>query len=179
MVEGAVTDPETGCTFANSNVLDACVFADEQEHYEQPCKEGFDTYTYGEKYSFSDATLIYTAGEVEQTWGQIKAEAMRPGFNQSVFFDGYNATYQVLVQKLIYAQREQGDMEPLAISSAGDPAAAMIGMTQMHPFIQRCMQLCNIDAARESPKISLDPHVNKMSAISNGAGFTKGTDCYY
>ena len=49
-----IDDPDTGCSFTNPKVLSACLYANEQEWFEKPCYEGFDTYLYGEEYYYSD-----------------------------------------------------------------------------------------------------------------------------
>ena len=78
MVEGDPADPEKGCTFSNPKVLSACEFADQQEFFAWPCREGYDTYSWGVEDTYSDAT---TVGEHGYTWAKIKRDAMAPGYN--------------------------------------------------------------------------------------------------
>ena len=72
-----VADPETGCTFKNPKIVSACEYANEQEFFEWPCREGFDGHIAG-SVILSDNTYI---GPYGYQWADIKFNAMAPGYN--------------------------------------------------------------------------------------------------
>ena len=82
-IEGDATDPtnEKGCTFKNAKVKKACKLADKQEKFDVPC--GNDFYTTGISVTYSDATPL---GDNELTWGDIKKQAMAPGYEDSSYW---------------------------------------------------------------------------------------------
>lgn len=50
----------------------------------------------------------------------------------------------------------------------------------VHPYIARCMGLCNPKTARKSPTVLLDPYSNNKTIISGGGSkFKADTDCYW
>lgn len=69
IVEGDAADTENGCTFNNTKVLSACLYANEQEFFPWPCREGYDYYTYGATDAYNDTTEI---GDYGYTWADIK-----------------------------------------------------------------------------------------------------------
>ena len=82
IVEGDASAADTGCTFNNSLVLSACLYANEQEFFPWPCRKGYDYYTYGATDAYTDTTVIGSFG----TWADIKEQAMAPGYNTSAYF---------------------------------------------------------------------------------------------
>ena len=74
---------------------------------------------------------------------------------------------------------------PLAFMSADllvnmETPASPAGTSVYHPFLERCRTQCNVTAARETPKINLDPSLNNRTSLSSGGrDFAAGTDCYY
>ena len=50
----------------------------------------------------------------------------------------------------------------------------------VHPFIERCMAMCNAKYARKSPTVMMDPYTNNKTILSGGGSkFKPDTDCYW
>ena len=82
-IRGDATDinNKDGCTFDNPKVKKACKLADKQEKFSEPC--GTDFYTKDISVTYSDSTAL---GDNGLTWGDIKGNAMAPGYEDSSFW---------------------------------------------------------------------------------------------